>query len=61
MVILWKRINSHSLVARVSFTGGPKSAQNIINNSAVNFAEVSLELGGKSHSLSLMMQILKVL
>ena len=45
---MWKRINFSSSVARVSFTGGPKSAQNIINNSANNFAEVSLELGGKS-------------
>ena len=43
-----KELTSHPLVARVSFTGGPKSAQNIINNSANNFAEVSLELGGKS-------------
>ena len=45
---MWKKLTSHPLVARVSFTGGPKSAQNIINNSANNFAEVSLELGGKS-------------
>jgi len=39
---------SHPLVARVSFTGGPETARHIIKNSADNFAEVSLELGGKS-------------
>jgi aldehyde dehydrogenase (NAD+) len=43
-----KELTSHPLVARISFTGGPRSAQNIIKNSAENFAEVSLELGGKS-------------
>ena len=43
-----KELTSHPLVSRISFTGGPRSAQNIIKNSAENFAEVSLELGGKS-------------
>jgi aldehyde dehydrogenase (NAD+) len=38
----------HPLVARISFTGGPNAARHIIRNSAENFAEVSLELGGKS-------------
>ena len=33
---------------RVSFTGGPETARHVIRNSAENFAEVSLELGGKS-------------
>jgi aldehyde dehydrogenase (NAD+) len=32
----------------VSFTGGPETARHIIRNSAENFADVSLELGGKS-------------
>ena len=41
-------LTSHPLVARISFTGGPVSAQHVIQNSAQNFAEVSLELGGKS-------------
>ena len=41
-------LTSHPLVARISFTGGPVSAQHVIQNSAHNFAEVSLELGGKS-------------
>jgi len=43
-----KILTSHPLVARISFTGGPVSAQHVIHNSAQNFAEVSLELGGKS-------------
>ncbi len=43
-----KALTTHPLVARISFTGGPQSAQHIIRNSAENFAEVSLELGGKS-------------
>jgi len=41
-------LTSHPLVARVSFTGGPGAARQIVRNSAENFAEVSLELGGKS-------------
>ncbi len=43
-----RALTSHPLVARVSFTGGPGAARQIIRNSAENFAEVSLELGGKS-------------
>ncbi|WP_317057414.1 aldehyde dehydrogenase [Roseovarius rhodophyticola] len=43
-----KVLTSHPLVARVSFTGGPMAARHVIHNSAENFAEVSLELGGKS-------------
>ena len=38
----------HPLVARISFTGGPSAARHVIGNSTHNFAEVSLELGGKS-------------
>ena len=41
-------LTSHPLVSRISFTGGPNSARSIIRNSAENFAQVSLELGGKS-------------
>lgn len=41
-------LTSHPLVARISFTGGPIAARHIVRNSAENFAEVSLELGGKS-------------
>ncbi len=41
-------LTSHPKVARVAFTGGPSAARQIIHNSAENFAEVSLELGGKS-------------
>jgi (Z)-2-((N-methylformamido)methylene)-5-hydroxybutyrolactone dehydrogenase len=43
-----RALTSHPLVARISFTGGPETARHIIHNSASNFAEVSLELGGKS-------------
>lgn len=41
-------LTSHPSVARVAFTGGPTAARHVIHNSAENFAEVSLELGGKS-------------
>ncbi|WP_395663741.1 aldehyde dehydrogenase [Aestuariivirga sp.] len=41
-------LTSHPLVQRISFTGGPGSARQIVRNAAENFAEVSLELGGKS-------------
>ncbi|MFQ3354502.1 MAG: acyl-CoA reductase-like NAD-dependent aldehyde dehydrogenase [Paracoccaceae bacterium] len=43
-----KALTSHPLVARISFTGGPNAARHVLYNSAENFAEVSLELGGKS-------------
>jgi aldehyde dehydrogenase (NAD+) len=43
-----KALTSHPLVARISFTGGPTAAQHVLQNSTNNFAEVSLELGGKS-------------
>ena len=43
-----KVLTSHPLVARVAFTGGPVAAAHVVRNSAENFAEVSLELGGKS-------------
>ena len=41
-------LTSHKLVARISFTGGPGAARQILTNSTNNFAQVSLELGGKS-------------
>ena len=44
-------LTTHPLVDRISFTGGLPSARQIVRNSAENFAEVSLELGGKSPML----------
>ncbi|MEM7269735.1 MAG: aldehyde dehydrogenase [Pseudomonadota bacterium] len=43
-----KALTTHPLVAKIAFTGGPAAASHVIRNSAENFAEVSLELGGKS-------------
>ncbi len=43
-----RALTSHPLVARISFTGGPGAARMVLENSKQNFAEVSLELGGKS-------------
>ncbi len=43
-----KALTSHPLVAKIAFTGGPAAARHIVRNSAENFAQVSLELGGKS-------------
>jgi acyl-CoA reductase-like NAD-dependent aldehyde dehydrogenase len=43
-----RALTSHPLVARVSFTGGPVAARHVLGNVRENFAEVSLELGGKS-------------
>jgi len=43
-----RALTSHPLVARISFTGGPVAARHVLQNSTNNFAEVSLELGGKS-------------
>lgn len=41
-------LTSHPLVARISFTGGATAARHVLTNSTQNFAQVSLELGGKS-------------
>ena len=41
-------LTGHPLIARVSFTGGPNAARHVLENVKRNFAEVSLELGGKS-------------
>ena len=43
-----RALTSHPKVARISFTGGTESARHVVRNSAENFAQVSLELGGKS-------------
>jgi len=43
-----RALTSHPLVARISFTGGLGAASQVIHNSAKNYAQVSLELGGKS-------------
>ncbi|WP_138933240.1 aldehyde dehydrogenase [Roseovarius arcticus] len=43
-----RTLTAHPLVARISFTGGPNAARHVLENSKNNFAEVSLELGGKS-------------
>ena len=43
-----RALTSHKKVARISFTGGPNAARHVLHNSTENFAEVSLELGGKS-------------
>lgn len=44
-------LTSHPLVRRIAFTGGADSARHIVKNSAQNFAQVSLELGGKSPNI----------
>ena len=41
-------LTSHPLIARVSFTGGAAAARQVMHNVANNFAQLSLELGGKS-------------
>ncbi|QGX97571.1 aldehyde dehydrogenase [Roseovarius faecimaris] len=43
-----RALTGHKKVARISFTGGPGAARHVLENSKNNFAEVSLELGGKS-------------
>lgn len=43
-----RALTSHPLVARISFTGGLTAARQVVQNSAENLAQVSLELGGKS-------------
>ena len=43
-----RALTSHPRVDKIAFTGGPSAARHILRNSAENFAEVSLELGGKS-------------
>ncbi|PIC63244.1 carnitine dehydratase [Sporosarcina sp. P13] len=44
-------LTSHPLVRRIAFTGGEVSARKVVENSAKNFASLSLELGGKSPNI----------
>ncbi len=37
-----RALTSHPLVQRISFTGGPNAAKQVLHNSAENYAEVSL-------------------
>jgi acyl-CoA reductase-like NAD-dependent aldehyde dehydrogenase len=41
-------LTSHPLVRRIAFTGGVRTARDVVRNSAENLAPMSLELGGKS-------------
>lgn len=41
-------LTSHPLVSRISFTGGANAGRHILQNASNNFAQVSLEMGGKS-------------
>ena len=43
-----RALTTHPMVDRISFTGGLEAARRVVKNSAENFAQVSLELGGKS-------------
>jgi len=43
-----RALTSHPGVARIAFTGGPKTARQVVRNSAENLALTTLELGGKS-------------
>lgn len=43
-----RALTSHPLISKIAFTGGPVAAQQVIHNSAKNFAGLTLELGGKS-------------
>ena len=43
-----RALTSHPRIARVAFTGGVDAARRVVENTANNFAHVSLELGGKS-------------
>ena len=43
-----RALTAHPLVQRISFTGGTNAARHVARNAAENFAQVSLELGGKS-------------
>ncbi|OOR89621.1 carnitine dehydratase [Moraxella caviae] len=41
-------LTTHPDIAKIAFTGGVSTARRIVQNSAQNLAQVSLELGGKS-------------
>lgn len=44
-------LTRHPLVRRIAFTGGPETARHVVRASAENFAQLSLELGGKSANI----------
>lgn len=44
-------LTTHSKVRKIAFTGGAAAARYIVENSAKNFAQTSLELGGKSPNI----------
>ncbi|MEM1506065.1 aldehyde dehydrogenase [Domibacillus sp. 8LH] len=44
-------LTAHPLVRKVAFTGGAESARHVVRNTAENFAQLSLELGGKSPNI----------
>lgn len=44
-------LTTHPLVRKIAFTGGEQSARHVVRNSAENFAQLSLELGGKSPNI----------
>lgn len=44
-------LTKHPLVRRIAFTGGSLGAKAVIQNSAENLAQLSLELGGKSPNI----------
>ena len=43
-----KILTSHKKIDRIAFTGGMNTAKHIVENSAKNLSQVTLELGGKS-------------
>ena len=43
-----KILTSHSDIGKVLFTGGTETGRHIIKNTSENFAQLILELGGKS-------------
>lgn len=44
-------LTTHPKVRKIAFTGGAQAARHIVSNSAKNFAQLSLELGGKSPNI----------
>lgn len=44
-------LTKHPDVRKVAFTGGGASAKHVVRNTAENFAQLSLELGGKSPNI----------
>ena len=43
-----KNLTSHKNIGKVLFTGGTETGSHVIRNTAENFAQLTLELGGKS-------------